>query len=271
MSGTTNTDPKYVPSAAALEVVGLKVGDIRNTEHALEFIAEAIKEIETKDFQISVTVYVLRKRGVTNEVLAPRFGWAERTISRKYVEGLAILRTQETTRTMSAIRKAALSLTVVEKCTEGLGDSESKIAALEAASVGSVVQSDYIQPNGKEATTEQIAQVLALTAQAAEANAEPATATAFVDAIPQISERVGLVAKEKKRTPSKAGEAGPFAVEYHLKAALKDAQAIAEAASLEYTPTPADVKALMDLCVFLGIGLDLDPETVAAVEALATA
>ena len=260
------TDPKFVPSTEALHVVGLSANVFRNNDTALKFIEDSLTAIDTKDFQISVVVYVLRERGVTNEILAPRFGWSERTITRKYTEGMAILRTQETTRTVAAVRKASLSQTLVDTLTQGLGDSETKMSALEEAAVGKSVQDAFVSTTGKEPTEGQIADVIRLTKEVVVKNAQPETAYSLVNAIPSISETVGLVAKKKTRKPGDAGDSGPYGLEFHFKAALKDAQQIVKDSEGDaYVITPEDATALLALLAYVGV----NAEALTAIEVLA--
>jgi hypothetical protein len=266
----SNADPKFVPSARALQVVGLKVGEVRSSEDIITFIKTKTHEIETFDTQISVAIYILKQRGMTNEAIAKQVEYSSRTVIRKGLEGLAILRTQEVTRTVAAIRSANLSEKVVKDCTAGAGDNESKIQRLERAAVAYDIQSRFVTADGKVPDAAVIDRVMTMTANVVEANAEPATAPFLVGAIPTISEELGLKVKEVKRSGHNQGGANnPMAVEFHIKAALQDARKIAAAAEAEYTPTPADIKAVMELCEYLGLDFAVDAEFAAAIDSLA--
>lgn len=267
MSAVT-TDPKFVPSARALAVVGLKVGDVRTDEQIESLIKHNLEVQEQSEYQNSVLTYIWRMRGHTNQWIGQRLGFSERHITRLYIEGMAILRTGETTRTVSAIRAASLSETVVQGCTEGLGDSESKVANLEKAALGQHIQKNYVTSEGKEPDTAVLAAALAKAQEATEANSVPATAKAFIDALPTVSESLGVKAKENKRTPQDGGKTAPLTLEANLKKALADCKAIAEAAEAPYVPTPADVKALLDLMSYLQI--EVGDEIRAAIDALAS-
>lgn len=265
---STTTDPKFTPSNEALAVVGLAVSRIKTDNEIFKFLAEADEKIDALDSQKSVAIYILKQRGWKNSAIAQRTNYAERTVVRKYIEGMAIMRTQETTRTVAAVRAADLTEKTVDECTKGTGDSESKINKLEAAAVRKEVTSKFQTEGGQEVDSVTVDRVIEQTAAIVAAQAEPATAGTFIDAIPQVTEDLGLVVK--KRTPDQdGGQSTPQTVEFHLKAALKDAKAIADAANMDYVPTPADVKALLRLAQYLGLDLMLEPEVAAAVEALA--
>ena len=264
---STTHDPKFLPSSEALAVVGLAKSHLQTDNAIFKFLQEADEKIDTLDSQKSVAIYVLKQRGWSNANIAKRTNYAERTIVRKYIEGMAVLRTGETTRTVAAVRSADLTEKTVQECTKGTGDSESKIQALERAALTKEVQAKFTTESGKVPDKVVIDRVIDATAKVVAAQSEPATAGTFIEAIPQVTEELGLVVK--KRTPDNDGGTAPQGVEFHLKAALKDAQAIAKAADQDYVPTPQDVAALLRLCQYLGLDLALEPEVAQAVEALA--
>jgi hypothetical protein len=267
---SSNVDPKFVPTAKALSVVGLRVSDIRRDEDILKVIEERNTAIGLAENQISVAICVLQQRGWTNAQIGQKTNYSERTVTRKGIEGLAILRTSEVTRTVAAIRAANLSKKVVDACTKGAGDAESKIAALERAALASELQSRYVTDSNRVPDAVVLDRVVEAVREVVETNAEPANAASFVDAIPSISESMGLKAKDGSRSGhNQGGSNSPQAVEFHLRAALRDAQAIANAADADYVPTPQDIKALFELTSFLNIELALEPEVAQAVEALA--
>jgi hypothetical protein len=264
----TTHDPKFVPSSDALAVVGLSVSRVKTDTEIFKFLAEADEKIDTLDSQKSVAIYILKMRGWSNANIAKRTNYAERTIVRKYIEGMAVLRTQETTRTIAAVRSADLTEKTVQECTKGTGDSESKIQALERAALTKEVTTKFVTDDGKAPSKQVIDRIIDETAKIVSAQSEPATAGTFIDAIPQVTEAVGITAKTRSSN-SEGGKNNPMGVEFHIKAALKDANAIADANGSDYVPTPADVKQVLTLCQFLGLDLILEPEVAAAVEALA--
>ena len=265
---STTHDPKFVPSADALAVVGLSQSKVKTDNAIFEFLRHADEQIDTLDSQKSVAIYILKQRGWSNANIAKRTNYAERTIVRKYIEGMAVLRTQETTRTIAAVRSADLTEKTVQECTKGTGDSESKIQLLERAALTKEVQGKFLTESGKVPDSVVIDRVIDATAKVVAAQSEPATAGTFIEAIPQVTEQLGLKVKERSSN-SEGGKATPQTVEFHLKAAIKDAKAIADAHGSDYIPTPADVKAILTLCSYLGLDLALEPEVAAAVEALA--
>lgn len=265
---STTHDPKFIPSDNALAVVGLSKSKVQSDTAIFNFLREADEKIDTLDSQKSVAIYILKQRGWTNAKIAQRTNYAERTIVRKYIEGMAVLRTQETTRTIAAVRAADLTEKTVQDCTKGTGDSESKIQALERAALSKEVTAKFTTESGQVPDKVLIDRVINATAQVVAAQSEPATAGTFIDAIPQVTESLGLTAKTRS-TDSDGGKSTPQTVEFHLKAALKDAKALADAAEQDYVPTPRDVKALLSLCEYLGLELLIEPGVAAAVEALA--
>jgi len=267
---SSNIDPKFVPSAKALHVIGLKVSDLRRDEDILKVIEDRSTAIGLAENQISVAICVLQQRGWTNSQIGKKTNYSERTVTRKGIEGLAILRTGEVTRTVAAIRAANLSKKIVDACTKGTGDTESKITQLERAAIASELRSRYVTEANRAPDSVVLDRVLDAVREVVETNAEPANAASFVDAIPSVSGELGLTAKDNGRSGhNQGGSTTPQAVEFHLKAALKDAQALTAASEAEYVPTPQDVKALLDLCMYLNIELALEPAVAEAVEALA--
>lgn len=259
---STTHDPKFVPSNDALQVVGLSQNKVKTDKAIFDMLAHADEQIDTLESQKSVGIYILKQRGYSNAKIAQRTNYAERTVVRKYIEGMAVLRTGETTRTIAAVRSADLTEKTVQECTKGAGDSESKIQLLERAALTKEVQAKYVTDSGKIPDKVVIDQVIDQVTTVVAAQSEPATAGTFIDAIPQITENVGL--KVKNREPSKQGEAGPQTVEFHVRAALKDAKALAKAAEMDYEPTPADLSALLSLCDYLGLHLVVEDAEVMA-------
>jgi hypothetical protein len=255
---STTHDPKFVPSNEALQVVGLSQNKIKTDKAIFDMLAHADEQIDTLESQKSVGIYILKQRGYSNAKIAQRTNYAERTVVRKYIEGMAVLRTGETTRTIAAVRAADLTEKTVQECTKGTGDSEAKIQLLERAAMTKEVQAKYITEAGKLPDKSTIDRVIDAVVQVVAAQSEPATAGTFIDAIPQVTDEVGL--KAKPRTSGTDGGTAPQSVEFHLAAALKDAKAIAKAAEEAYLPSPADTRALLALCDYLGLHLVIETE-----------
>lgn len=265
---STTHDPKFTPSNDALAVVGLSVNKVKTDKAIFDLLAHADEQIDTLESQKSVAIYILKQRGWSNAKIAQRTNYAERTVVRKYIEGMAVLRTGETTRTIAAVRAADLTEKTVQECTKGTGDTESKIQMLERAALAKELQGKFVTNEGKVPDKAVVDRVIDATAKVVAAQSEPATAGTFIDAIPQVTEDLGLKAKSRSTEPD-GGKATAQTVEFHLKAALKDAKAIADAADEDYLPSPADIKALLKLCEYLGLELLIEADVAQAVEALA--
>ena len=265
---STTHDPKFVPSNEALQIVGLSQNKVKTDKAIFDMLAHADEQIDTLESQKSVGIYILKQRGYSNAKIAQRTNYAERTVVRKYIEGMAVLRTGETTRTIAAVRSADLTEKTVQECTKGTGDSESKIQMLERAALTKELQAKYLTDGGKIPDKVVVDNVIDAVTKVVAAQSEPATAGTFIDAIPQITEQVGLKVKERTPDPD-GGKKSAMAVEFHIKAALKDAKALADAAEMDYVATPADVKALLNLCDYLNLELLIEPSVAKAVEALA--
>ena len=265
---STTQDPKFLPSNEALAVVGLSQVELKTDEGIFKMLAQNDQQIDTLESQKSVAIYVLKQRGWTNAKIAQRTNYAERTVVRKYIEGMAVLRTGETTRTIAAVRSVDLTEQAVQECTKGTGDSESKIEKLEVAAMTKEITSKYQTEGGKTPTAALITKMIDQAKKVVTAQAEPATAGTLIDAIPQVTEALKVTVKQRD-TDSDGGASSPQTVEFHLKAALKDAKAIAKAADEAYVPTPADVKALLTLCQYLNLELMLPEDVEASVKAMA--
>ena len=264
----TKTDPKFVPPAAALKVVGLTVAQVKTDDALFDLITTNQGTIAHLDDQIAVAIYIFQQRGYTFEALIPKTGMAERTLKRKAVEGMAILRTKEVTRTVSAIRSGALSKKVVDEITASTAGPEEKVRLLEQAAVKEALKG-YVAPDGKSADVDAKVDVLHTRLEAVVEDA--VTAANLIAAIPALTEETGFKVKESTRSANSQDDNGPFGLEHHLKAALADMHKIAEAAGQPYVPTPQDVYALLQLAEYVGVGLDLDPDMAAAVSALVEA
>lgn len=264
MSDTVNT--KFVPSAAVLSAVGLKVGSVRTDEDIYTLIATNRAAQSMAENQISVAIYILAQRGHAYEDIASKTGYSVPQVKRFKVEGSAILRTQEVERTVSAVRTGILSQAIVDEITIGTGTPDVKIAALEVAGLAQHVKGKYQREDGKKVEALDFKALTEAARVACESAAVPATAQKMALMLPHITEELGL--KVKSRESDQDGGTGPKTLEFHLKTALADAKAIANAADEAYVPTANDLAALFSLCEFLDIPLLLDAEVIAAVDAL---
>jgi hypothetical protein len=264
MSETVNT--KFVPSASVLATVGLKVGAVRSDEAIYELIATNRAAQDIADNQISVAVYILTQRGHAFEAIASKTGYSVSQVKRYKVEGSAILRTGEIDRTVSAVRTGVLSQAIVDTITLGTGTTEEKVAALETAGLAGHIKSRYQREDGQKIEALDFKAITSQAREACEAASVPATGQKMALMLPHLTEQLGL--KVKSRESDQDGGTGPQSIEFHLKAALRDAKAIAGAAEEAYVPTPHDLAALFTLCEYLEVPLMLDADVVAAVDAL---
>lgn len=265
------TDPKFVPAAASLSVVGIKVSEIRTDEALKDFVQGLSKSRVLTDAQEAVAIYVARKRGHDFEWILTELGIDERTAKRREVEGMAIIRLQEITRCVSAIRTGGLGIKVVDEITAkpvtlvGEHNTDARIIELETIAAAKDIQRTFQTSDGKPLSDEAVAQIVRQASDTVVNKVEPMTARNIVRAVPSISEQHGIVVKPaSKRTPQ-TNQSGPFGLEHHFKAALADVKALVDAADgEEYVITPNDARALLSLLTFLG----LDADTLAAVDAL---
>lgn len=264
MSDQVNT--KFVPSAAVLATVGLKVGEVRSDESIYQLIATNRAAQSMAENQISVAIYILTQRGHAYEDIAGKTGYSVPQVKRFKVEGSAILRTGEVERTVSAVRTGVLSQAIVDTITLGTGTQDQKIEALETAGLAGHIKSKYQREDGKKIEALDFKAITAQAREACENAAVPATGQKMALMLPHLTEELGL--KVKSRESEKDGGTGPQTLEFHLKAALSDVKAIANAADEAYIPTANDLAALFSLCEFLDIPLMLDADVMAAVDAL---
>ena len=257
-------DSKFVPSAALLSTVGIKAADVKTDAAIYRLIENNRKAATLAENQISVAVYILHTRGHAYEDIAAKTGSSVVALTKFKVEGAAILRTGEVTRTVSAIRTGSLSAKLVDEITTGSGSAEDKIDALEVAGLASHIKGKYAKADGDITATDFKALKDAL-AVACEAAALPVTAQKMAVVLPNQTEALGL--KVKQREPQ-VNTDGPLGLEANLKRALADMQAIAKAADDKYVPTPQDVAALMAICEYIDIPLMLSESMLDAVDAL---
>lgn len=270
MAENTTTDPKFIPAAASLEVVGMKVGQIRTDDALIEFVHTLATTRTLTDAQEAVAVYVARKRGHEFDWILTNLGIEERTAKRREIEGMAILRVQEITRTVSAIRTGELGIKAVDEITSAIlsynaDGVDERIVALETLAAAKKIKATYVTADKKELTDEQVASMVRQAHDIVVSKVEPLTAATLVAAVPVISEEHGAEKKITKRTPQTPAS-GPMGLEYHLRLALRDMKKLADAAEAPYVPTTQDYKALFDLVTFLDLSLDMSDDMVRALE-----
>lgn len=265
------TDPKFCPPAAALKIVGLAVADIKTDDAIFALFKNNVEAAEHAENQNSVAVYILIQRGWKYEDLVSKLGQSESTLKRKMVEGMAILRTGEVTRTTAAVRQGSLSKQAVDDLTKGVTDKGMKIVALEQAALETAIKSRYTNDKGEPVDMSKIkTDVLhSRLAQTVENDAVPVTAATLIQYIPTLTEELGLKVKQRSTEPD--GGTGPQGMEFHLKACLKDIEAIETANDgLKYEPTAQDLAALLRLMQHLDIAHmieDMQAEAFAEVSA----
>jgi len=270
MSEVTS-DPKFVPSAESLAVVGIKVGQIRTDAALVEFVKELQEGRKITDAQEAVAVYTARKRGHDYAWCLTELSLSEHTAQRREVEGMAILRMQEITRTVAAIRSVELGAKVVDEITASSGSVEDRITKLEDAALGRFLQRDFKAEGKDDIPSEVIASMIEKAKAQVERNVEPLTAANLIKAVPHFTEELGLTKKVNKRSPQET-VTGPMGLEFNLTKALADVKAIEEATNgAKYVPTPQDYKALFDLCAYIDVTLDVSPAVAEAIDSLVSA
>lgn len=274
---STVADPKFVPAAATLAKVDIKVGDIRTDEALIAFVLKGQEGRALSEAQEAVAVYVARKRGHEYDWILTNLHISESTAKRREIEGMALLRLQvdarDIPRVVSAIRTGGLGIKVVDDITAksySVDDdgTDSRLIDLEVLSAGKVIKDKYVLADkGMALTDAKAAEIVKHARTVVAEKVEPLNASTIVNAVPSFSETVGLKVKEVKRSTTGTNN-GPMGLEFHLRAALKDIAALEKAAEQDYVLTTHDWKALFDLCTKFGIGLEPSPEMT---EALAVA
>jgi hypothetical protein len=263
-------DPKFTPAAASLAVVDMKVTQIRTDEALIEFVRSLAETRELTDAQEAVAVYTARKRGHEFDWILSNLGLKQDTAARREIEGMAILRLSEVTRTVAAIRVGSLGVKVVDEITSKpisltADGVDQRIIDLEIMAAGKKVASSYMTEGKKPLNDEQVAAVVKQAIKTVEAKVEPLNAASIVAAVPSFSETVGLTRKETPRTPS-TSNTGPMGLEFHIKAALRDIAALEKAAEEPYVLTTHDYKALFDLVTRFGLVLEPTEDLARALE-----
>lgn len=257
------TDPKFVPAASSLSIVGIKVSEIRTDDALKDFVQGLSRTRSLTDAQEAVAIYVARKRGHDFDWVLTELGVDERTAKRREVEGMAIIRLQDITRTVSAIRTGDLGIKVVDEITgkplsfdaDGV---DARILELETLAAAKDIQRTFQTSDGKPLSDEAVASIVRQATDTVVNKVEPMTARNIVRAVPSIADQHDVTVKPKAKRAPQTSESGPFGLEHHFKAALTDAKALVAAADGEaYIITPADARAMLELLTFLGVDADV--------------
>jgi hypothetical protein len=271
-------DPKFVPAAASLSKVGMKVGDIRTDEALIAFVLKGQENRALSEAQEAVAVYTARKRGHEFDWIMSNLKISKDVAERREIEGMALLRLQvdeaEVPRVQSAIRTGRLGIKVVDDITAKSytvtdGGVDARLEDLEILSAGKRIKDKYVLADkGMAISDKQAADIVKHARTVVEQKVEPVSASSILQAVPNFSEEVGLKVKEGKRTTSGSKNDGPHALEFHLKAAMKDIAALEKAADQKYELTAHDYKALFDLCSMFDLVIEPTEAMVKALETL---
>lgn len=266
-SEQVTTDPKFVPAAAQLSSVGLKVGDIRSDDQLYELVRNNRERSDLIEAQNAVATYVLWKRGAEQEAIAGKVGVDVRTVKRWVVQGVAILRTGEYTRTLGAVKLVDMSKAAVDEATQGDFTAAEKLDRLERAALAMDIKSKFETDGKKAVSDDTISAIVDQLPAIVQENAEPVTAKNMANSVHIVADRHKIT--RKTRTPDQDGS-GNQVPEVHLKAALRDVRAIVkDNDGAVYVPTPQDLKALLALVNYLLPDSDLNAEITAAIDAVA--
>ncbi len=271
----TVADPKFVPAAASLSKVGMKVADIRTDDALVAFVLKGQESRALSEAQEAVAVYTARKRGHEFDWIISNLHIQKDTAERREIEGMALLRLQvdehEVPRVQSAIRAGRLGIKVVDDITaqsytQTDNGVDERLEKLEILSAGKRIQEKFVLADkGQAISDKQAADIVAHARKVVAAKVEPVSASTIIAAVPNFSEEVGLKVREAKRTPGQQ-KSGPMGLEFHLKAALKDIDALEKAAEQPYVLTTHDYKALFDLVSRFGLTLEPTEALVTALE-----
>ena len=226
------------------------------------------------EYQEAVAIYTAIQRGHDYEWVLKNTGIPERTARRRFIEGMAIVRTGDAVDAVTSVRVGELTESQVDEVTKGRTAPATKLEALRALAFGTHIMAAWQVKDGDKVSkveSAKIREAFVAATEAVVASEEPVTARTLTKAIASVGKEMGITKKAAKRKADPKNESGPFGVEYHMKAALADIVALEEANDGEtYVPTVQDIKALFDLATRLGLSLDLEPNTAAALDALAS-
>ena len=250
-----STDPKFQPSTDILTLVKVTKAACDGKDSTKK-LGAAFQSASNTQEMLDVTkagiIYILKTRGVTHTEIIKECDTNERDITRFYNLGCAIFRTQEITRTMSAVTRGELSHTAITAATDGNASTATKIERLEASAVANHVIRRFQTTKGNKPSESLVAKATAAAISAAKANNTPATADAYVRQLPAISQEVGLTAKTREPSTVTTGDSAPMPVAFWLSRALTDAkQIVKDSDDLAYEPTPEDLAALLSLMAYL--------------------
>lgn len=272
MSEQVVHDPKFLPDTEALAVVDLSANKLRSDKAAFELIASNQAKGDLLEAQNAVAAYVLWQRGHEHEAIAAKAGVATKTIERWCVAGAAILRTGEYVQTLSAVKANGwMSKGMMDAATKPAGSTDEKLQRLQVAAVTHAVTKGYEQDieadnaEDRALSDETVAAVVTSLPDVTLANGEPVMAGTLIANIPHVAEQFGI---RRKTRAAQESESGPQQVHVHLKAALKDARAIAKAGDAPYVPTADDLKALLSLVEYLLPESELNADITAAIDAV---
>lgn len=263
----------FTPSLSALAAVGLTPEMLQSDQDIIELIVLGVESRALSEYQEAVAIYTAIQRGHDYEWVLKSTGVPERTARRRFIEGMAIVRTGDPLDAVTSVRVGDLTESAVDEVTKGRLSQSAKLENLRALAFGTAITSSWQVKDGDRVSKIEPAQIREAFVQAQDSvlsNEEPVDARTLVKAISSFGKEMGLVKKvAKRKSQGKADETGPFGVEWHMRATLSDIDAIEAASDGEtYIPTPQDVKALLDVATRLGLALDLSPEMAEAIEAL---
>lgn len=272
MSEQVVHDPKFIPTSDALAVVDLSANKLRTDKAAFDLISSNQAKGDLLMAQNAVAAYVLWQRGHEHEAIAVRAGVSVKTIERWTVAGAAILRTGEYVRTIAAVSAGGwMSKGMMDAATKSSGTPEEKLERLEVAAVTHAVTKQYEQDiesdkaEDRQLAEETVASIVTSLPDVTIANGEPVLATTLIANVPHVAEQFGI---RRKTRAAQVGDGGAQTVEFHLKAALKDARTIAKDSDEAYVPTAADLQALLKLVEYILPGSPLNEDIKAAVDAV---
>lgn len=266
-----DTDPKFAPSKAILDLMKISQAACVGKESLSAAFKAASGQQDTLDTKKAGLIYILKTRGETHNEIITLCNTNERDITRFYNLGCAIFRTQELTRTKSAVDSGELSHKAIVAATDGNASAETKIGKLERAAVANVIQRRFQAAKGKKPSDSMVAKATDAAISAAKANNTPAIASAYVRQLPAISQEVGLSVKTREPSIVTVGDAAPMPLAFWLTRALTDAkQIVKDSDGLAYVPTPDDLKALMDLMRYLPLLATDDAVSTLVADAVAT-
>lgn len=259
MASNDQFDPKFTPVANLLKVVDLKVGQLASANDIYSLLEGNYASSRKLDYQNSVLFYTLYRRGEDLNAIAARFGETPETIRRRANEGMAILRTGETTRTVAAVRKASLGMKAIDEATLDTTDPNKMIVALEELALLDGLRSYQIVGNkgSNAATAVATAPLYTDILQHLQDKAIPMTAPNIIAAIPVFAEELNI---ERKQRKAATGTTGHLGLEAGLKKVMDDVTEIVKACDGEpYVPTDEDLITILQFVDWLGRLMQLEP------------